>query len=48
MDIDSLTKKSKSLLEDANDIDQLEKAYKSLLGKNGPVSYTHLPLPTKA
>ena len=38
MDIVSLTKKSKSQLEGANDIDQLEKAYKSLLGKNGQIN----------
>tara|TARA_B100001245_G_C22888771_1_gene427792 strand:+ start:400 stop:1374 length:975 start_codon:yes stop_codon:yes gene_type:complete len=38
VDIVSLTKKSKSQLEGANDIDQLEKAYKSLLGKNGQIN----------
>jgi len=38
VDIVSLTKNSTSLLEDANDIDQLEKAYKSLLGKNGKIN----------
>lgn len=38
MGIISLTKKSKALLEQASDLDQLEKSHKSLLGKNGEIN----------
>ena len=38
MGIISLTKKSKALLEQASDLDQLEKSHKSLLGKHGEIN----------
>ena len=38
MGIISLTKKSKAILEQASDLDQLEKSHKSLLGKHGEIN----------
>ena len=38
MDIVSLTKKAKASLKKANDLIQLEKAHKDLLGKNGEIN----------
>ncbi len=38
MDIVSLTKKAKASLKKANDLIQLEKTHKDLLGKNGEIN----------